>query len=188
MGLGPNHLIFWSYFLIFLKNLHCPCRSCWLSSLSFLGQSFQAGRHAIPRLSQLLWVSWEIYRFLPQISHFPPDTTACFPCCKSLLSHFISPFSPFFLAILLLLPSTHFSLSLCCWHSHLDIRLVMSTCLFVVVYAGLPIFFFFSHLSSISIAVLSERTTFWVTPSGLHFSPRKYDKKPFSPMLSVLSL
>lgn len=107
-GLGPGLFFFWSYFLVSLKSLHCPCRSCWLSRLSFFGQSFQAGRHAIPRLSQLLWVLWEIYRFLRQIPHFPADTAACFPCSKSLLSHFISPFSPFFpVARLLLLFTYH---------------------------------------------------------------------------------
>lgn len=111
-GLGPERLLFWSYFLVFLKSLHCPGRACWLSRLSFLGQSFQAGRHAIPRLSQLLWVLWEIYRFLPKIPHFPADTTACFPCSKSLLSHFISPFSPFFLITWLLLLSTYHQNSL----------------------------------------------------------------------------
>ena len=55
-----------------------------------------------------------------------------------------------------------------------------------------PSYFFFFHLSSISITVLSERTTFWVTPSGIHFSPRKYDKTlslqcfPFFPFKAFL--
>lgn len=37
--LGPGLLILPSYFLVSLKSLHCPCRCCRLSRLSFLGQS-----------------------------------------------------------------------------------------------------------------------------------------------------
>lgn len=172
-GLDPGLLIFGAYSLVFFKGLHCPGRSCWLSKLSFLGQSFQAGRHAIPRLSQLLWVLWEIYRFLLQISHFPADTRAYSPCSKSLLTHFISPFSSF-LARLLLLLFLHFSLSLCCRHFHLDISLIITTS-HLWWYTGSPNFIFL-HLSSINITILSERTTFRVTPPGIHLSPRKSDK------------
>lgn len=37
-------------------------------------------------------------------------------------------------------------------------------------------FLIFFQLSSINITFLLEKTTFWVAPPGIHFSPRKYDK------------
>lgn len=135
--MGPDLLIFRSYFLVFFQNLHCPCRSCWLSRLSFLGQSskladmlFQGSRSCYEFRGRFTdsFCRYLIFLLIPL-----PAFLAVNPYYLTLFFHLLLPFQSCCCCFSPPISKTHFSLSLCCWHSHLDIILVVSICLCVVI-------------------------------------------------------
>jgi hypothetical protein len=140
----PFLLISWYNFLVSLNSLHCPCTSCWLSGCHFLD--------SLSKLADMLFqCSHSCYEFCVRFT----DSFCRYLIFLLILLPAFFAVNPYYLTLFLrfLLPfqscnccsptvtETHFSLSLCCWHFHLEITLVVYTCLFAFICSSPPNFF-----------------------------------------------